>query len=61
MVLYRHVLRMNEEQGVKRAWMVPVRGRRLRGVGQRIRWNDKVKEDLQKGRVKEDAFDSNSW
>ena len=42
-----HVLRMTGEEVVKRAWEEPVRGRRSRGR-QRIRWRDKVKDDMEK-------------
>ncbi|XP_064120190.1 uncharacterized protein LOC135224796 [Macrobrachium nipponense] len=48
---YGHVLRMDDEEGVKRAWEEPVRGRISRGR-QRIRWRDKVKEDMdRRGRL----------
>ncbi|XP_064089918.1 uncharacterized protein LOC135203915 [Macrobrachium nipponense] len=54
-----HVLRMDE--GVKRAWEEPVRGRRSRGR-QRFRWRDKEKEDMERrGLVEDDAFDRGQW
>ncbi|XP_064104032.1 uncharacterized protein LOC135213863 [Macrobrachium nipponense] len=54
---YGHVLRMDDEEKVKRAMEEPVRGRRPRGR-QRIRWRDKVKEDIKRrGLVEDDAFD----
>lgn len=54
---YGHVLRKDDEEVVKRAWEEPVRGRRSRGR-QRIRWRDKVKEDMERrGLVEDDAFD----
>ena len=56
-----HVLRMDGEEGVKRAWEEPVRGRRSRGR-QRIRWRDKVKDDMERrGLVEEDALDRRYW
>ena len=49
------------EEGVKMAWVEPVRGRRSRGR-QRIRWRDRVKDDLERrGLVEEDAFERNHW
>ena len=58
---YGHVVRMDEEENVKRAWLEPVRGRRSRGR-QRIRWRDKVSSDLEKrGLVEDDAYERNSW
>ena len=58
---YGHVLRMDGEERVKKAWEEPVRGRRSRGR-QRIRWRDKVKDDMERrGLVEEDAFDRNNW
>ena len=58
---FGHVLRMDDEEGVKKALEEPVRGRRSRGR-QRIRWRDKVKDDMErKGLVEEDAFDRNHW
>ena len=43
-------------EGVKRAWEEHVRGRRSRGR-QRIRWQDKAKEDMERDLV-EDAMDA---
>ena len=58
---YGHVLRMDDEENVKKAMIEPVRGRRSRGR-QRIRWKDKVKDDmLKRGLVEEDAFDRKLW
>ncbi|XP_064121793.1 uncharacterized protein LOC135226281 [Macrobrachium nipponense] len=58
---YRHVLRMDDEERVKRAWEEPVRGRRSRGR-QRIRWQDRVKEHMERrGLVQDDAFDRRQW
>ena len=58
---YGHVLRMDGGEGVRRAWDEPVRGRRSRGR-QRIRWRDKVKDDMvRRGLVEGDAFDRGHW
>ena len=58
---FGHVLRMDDEEGVKKAWEEPVRGRRSRGR-QRIRWRDKMKDDMERrGLVEEDAFDRSYW
>ena len=52
---------MDDEEGVKKTLEEPVRGRRSRGR-QRIRWRDKVKDDMERrGLVEEDAFDKNRW
>ena len=56
-----HVLRMDGGERVRRAWEEPVRGRRSRGR-QRIRWRDKVRDDMERrGLVEEDAFDRRYW
>ncbi|XP_064093992.1 uncharacterized protein LOC135206581 [Macrobrachium nipponense] len=56
-----HVLRMDDEEGVKRDWEKPIRGRRPRGR-QRKRWRDKVKEDMERrGLVEDDDFDRTQW
>ena len=56
---FGHVLRMDDEEGVKKALEEPVRGRRSRGR-QGIRWRDKVKDDMERrGLVEEEAFDRN--
>ena len=56
-----HVLRMDDGEGVKKAWDEPVRGRRSRGR-QRIRWRDKVRDDMERrGLVEEDAFERRYW
>ncbi|XP_064107409.1 zinc finger protein 501-like [Macrobrachium nipponense] len=53
---YGRVLRIDDEEGVKRAWKEPVRGRKLRGR-QRIRWRDKVKDRMERrGLVEDDAL-----
>ncbi|XP_064101858.1 uncharacterized protein LOC135212417 [Macrobrachium nipponense] len=58
---YGHVLRMDDEEGVRRDWEEPVRGRRPRRR-QKIRWRDKVKEDMERrGLVEDDAFDRRQW
>ncbi|XP_066980998.1 uncharacterized protein [Macrobrachium rosenbergii] len=58
---YGHVLRMDDEEGVKGAWEESVRERRSRGR-QRVRWRDKVKEDMdRRGLVEDDAFDRRQW
>ena len=56
-----HILRMDDEESVKRALVEPDRGRRSKGK-QRIRWRDKVRDDMERrGLVEEDAFDRNRW
>ena len=58
---FGHVLRMDGEEGVRKAWEEPVRGRRSRGR-QKIRWRDKMKDDMERrGLVEEDAFDRRYW
>ncbi|XP_064102639.1 uncharacterized protein LOC135212798 [Macrobrachium nipponense] len=59
--LFGHVLRMDDEEGVKKDWEEPVRGRRSRGR-QRIRWRYKVREDMERRGLAEDgAFDRRQW
>ncbi|MEL6606600.1 MAG: hypothetical protein AAFP20_25775 [Cyanobacteria bacterium J06614_10] len=58
---YGHVYRREDDEPVKKAMMMPVRGRRSVGR-QRIRWSDVVKRDMNSvGVQSEDAVDRNKW
>ena len=58
---FGHVIRREDDEPVKRAMMMPVRGRRSVGR-QRIRWGDVVKRDMNKVGVQDnDAMDRERW
>ena len=58
---YGHVIRRDDDEPVKKAMMMPVRGRRSVGR-QRIRWSDVVSRDMNKAGVQDDdAMDRNRW
>ena len=58
---FGHIIRMDENKMVKRAWNEPVRGRRSRGR-QRIRWRDGVESRMRElGLTEEDANNREKW
>lgn len=58
---YGHIIRRDDDEPVKKAMMMPVRGRRSVGR-QRIRWGDGINRDMNKiGVQRDDAMNRNRW
>ena len=58
---YGHLLRKNEEEVVRQAWEVPIKGKRSKGR-QLKRWKDGLRERLEELGLKEqDAQDRQKW
>ena len=58
---FGHLVRREDEEPIKKAWITPVEGRRSRGR-QRVRWKDGIAAELERmGVTEEDAMDRKNW
>ena len=56
-----HVMRREPENGVRRAYETPVKGKRNRGR-QKLRWRDVIARDMKQNKIEDGAWkDRNNW